>query len=84
MATISQNRADYLRPNINRIGNHHAKKQAQIKAKRRIASDAELNEINKAILALNEAKQAMTEATFLVKVSDAMRISRNIWRGRQD
>lgn len=75
MGVISMQRADYARPNV-RIGGS--------RRPRRIASDGELHKINKAIVALNEAKNALSEPEFLVRLSDAMKIARDLWRGRND
>lgn len=75
MAIVSTARADYTRPNI-RIGGP--------KKPRRVASDGELHKINTAIVKLNEAKQATTEPQMLVLLSDAMKIARDLWRGRSD
>lgn len=74
MSIVSTARANYAHPNIT-IGSRKP---------RRIASDGELHKLNKAIVALNDAKQATDEATFLVRVSDAMKIARDLFRGRND
>ena len=75
MAIVSAKRASYAHPHV-RIG--HRNKP------RRIASDGEIHKINKAVMALNEAKSATDEATFLVRISDAMKIARDLFRGRND
>lgn len=48
----------------------------------KIASDNETNQINKAIVALNNAKKATTEKEFIELVSTAFNYSRHICRGR--
>jgi hypothetical protein len=73
MSIVGTARASYARPQVS-IGGKS----------RRIASDGELHKINLAIVALNEAKQATSEAEFLVKVSNSMKISRDLFRGRND
>ena len=47
-----------------------------------IASPNETNQINQAILALNKAKSAKTEAEFVELVSTAFNYSRQICRSR--
>lgn len=80
MPGISTTRANYNHPNIKRLGNLH---QQRAKPKR-IASDGEIHLLNNAIVNLNEAKQASNEAEFMAKVSEAFKITRNVWRGRSD
>lgn len=48
----------------------------------RIASDNEINQLNKAIKALHDAKSAKTENEFLELVSTAYNYSRGICRSR--
>lgn len=75
MSIVSTARADYNRPNIQRLGSHH-------KRARRVASDGELHMINQAIVNLNQAKQSTSEPEFMAKISEAFKIARNVWRGR--
>lgn len=77
MAIVSTQRVDYVRPNV-RIGGHKNKKP------QKVASPRELMQINNAIVKLNEAKNATTEAQFLVLLSDVVKIARDLWRGRND
>jgi hypothetical protein len=74
MGIINTNRAAYQHPTIHRIGNRKP---------RPVRTDAELNKIHRAITSLNEAKQATSEPEYLVKLTDAMRIVRDIWQSRQ-
>ncbi len=76
MSVVSAQRAAYQRPSVT-IGSNRNKPK-------RIASDGELHKINKAIMALDEAKSSTNEAQFLVLVSDAMKIARDLFRGRND
>ena len=48
------------------------------------ATDGELNEINKAIIQLNEAKRAVSDLQLEAKLTEAYRITRNVIRGRLD
>lgn len=75
MSIVTMQRAAYQRPNV-ALGNRNKP--------RRIASDGELHKINKAIMALDSAKSSTSEPEFLVKLSDAMKIARDLWRGRND
>jgi hypothetical protein len=75
MAVVSMKRADYVRPNV-RIGGN--------KRPKRVASPLEIEKINLAIVALNDAKLSTNEPEFLVRLSDAVKIARDLWRGRND
>lgn len=51
---------------------------------KRVATDAEIGQINRAIVLLNKAKAETVEASMLYDVSEAFRIARSLVRARND
>jgi len=74
MATVSTSRASFQKIDGNiRLG----------RVPKKIASDPETGQINKAIIALNKAKnETNSEAAFIAALTEAFRLTRNIVRGR--
>lgn len=77
MSIVSTQRASYQQtPQIPGYGKRRKPKP--------VASHGEVDALNKAIIALNKAKSSTNEKDFLVHISEAFRIARLLFRGRQD
>jgi len=77
MSALSGTRAAYQpKPNIPGYGKRSRPK--------RVATHTEIHQLQQAVAALQHAMTATDEIKFLARVSDAFKLSRDIFRGRSD